>query len=117
MRFQSIVPFRGRSGGGRGRGPEDLVKNVCLVDEDSRFIVAIVKGVDRASTSRVAQALGARKVRAAFPAEVLERTGYPAGGTPSFGYEGILLIAPPGASAGHPGLNCADMKMMQGYQI
>ena len=123
-----------------GGGPEDLVKNVCLVDEDSRFIVAIVKGEDRASTSRVAQALGARKVRTAFPAEVLERTGYPAGGTPLFGYEAIFLIdskvmekgkglhrrrlgkrsgahRPRGASAGQPGPNCADTKMIQGYQI
>jgi prolyl-tRNA editing enzyme YbaK/EbsC (Cys-tRNA(Pro) deacylase) len=77
-----------------GGNPEDLVKNVCLMDENSRFIVAIVKGEDRASTSRVAQALGARKVRTASPAEVLERTGYPAGGTPSFGYEAIFLIDP-----------------------
>jgi Cys-tRNA(Pro)/Cys-tRNA(Cys) deacylase len=44
-----------------GGSPEDLVKNVCLVEENSRFLVAIVKGEDRASTSRVAQALGVRK--------------------------------------------------------
>jgi Cys-tRNA(Pro)/Cys-tRNA(Cys) deacylase len=77
-----------------GGTPEDLVKNVCLLDEKTRFIVAIVKGEDRASTSRVAQALGAQRVRTASPAEVLERTGYPAGGTPSFGYEAIFLIDP-----------------------
>jgi len=77
-----------------GGRPEDLVKNVCLMDENSRIIVAIVKGEDRVSTSRVAQALGIRKVRTASPAEVLERTGYPAGGTPSFGYEAIFLIDP-----------------------
>jgi len=75
-----------------GGNCEDIVKNVCLVDDTARFIVAIVKGEDRASTSRVAQALGARKVRTASPAEVLEKTGYPAGGTPSFGYEAIFLI-------------------------
>ena len=74
--------------------PSDLVKNVCMVDEKARFIVAIVKGEDRASASRVAQALGVQKVRTASPAEVLERTGYPAGGTPSFGYEAIFLIDP-----------------------
>jgi prolyl-tRNA editing enzyme YbaK/EbsC (Cys-tRNA(Pro) deacylase) len=33
-------------------------------------------------------------VRTASPAEVLARTGYPAGGTPSFGYEAIFLIDP-----------------------
>jgi Cys-tRNA(Pro)/Cys-tRNA(Cys) deacylase len=77
-----------------GGTPEEIVKNVCLVDEKARFIVAIVKGEDRASASRVAQALGVQKVRTASPAEVLERTGYPAGGTPSFGFEAIFLIDP-----------------------
>jgi prolyl-tRNA editing enzyme YbaK/EbsC (Cys-tRNA(Pro) deacylase) len=77
-----------------GGTPADFVKNVCLVDETARFIIAIVKGEDRASTGRVAQALGVQKVRTASPAEVLERTGYPAGGTPSFGYEAIFLIDP-----------------------
>jgi prolyl-tRNA editing enzyme YbaK/EbsC (Cys-tRNA(Pro) deacylase) len=75
-----------------GGTPEDLVKNVCMLDERARFIVAIVKGEDRASTSRVGQALGVQKVRTASPAEVLERTGFPAGGTPSFGFEAIFLI-------------------------
>ena len=77
-----------------GGTPEDIVKNVCMLDEKARFIVAIVKGEDRASTTRVAQTLGVQKVRTAFPAEVLERAGYPAGGTPSFGYEAIFLIDP-----------------------
>jgi len=77
-----------------GGTPADLVKNVCMVDEKARFIIAIVKGEDRASTTRVAQALGIQEVRTASPAEVLERTGYPAGGTPSFGYEAIFLIDP-----------------------
>ncbi len=77
-----------------GGTPEDFVKNVCLMDEKARVIIAIVKGEDRASTSRVAQSLGIQKVRTASPAEVLERTGYPAGGTPSFGYVAIFLIDP-----------------------
>jgi Cys-tRNA(Pro)/Cys-tRNA(Cys) deacylase len=77
-----------------GGTPEDTVKNVCMMDEKARFVVAVVKGEDRASTSRVAQALGVPKVRTASPAEVLERTGYPPGGTPSFGYEAIFLIDP-----------------------
>ncbi len=60
-----------------GGTPEDFVKNVCMMDEKARLIVAIVKGEDRASTSKVAKALGAQKVRTASPAEVLEKTGYP----------------------------------------
>ena len=77
-----------------GRTAADIIKNVCMLDEKARFIVAIVKGEDRASTMRVAQALGAQKVRTASPDEVLQRTGYPAGGTPSFGYEALFLIDP-----------------------
>ena len=77
-----------------GGTPGDFVKNVCLVDENARLIVAIVKGEDRVSTTRVAQAVGVQKVRTASPAEVLEKTDYPAGGTPSFGYEAVFLIDP-----------------------
>jgi Cys-tRNA(Pro)/Cys-tRNA(Cys) deacylase len=70
----------------------DFVKNVCMVSEDGALIVAIVNGEDWASTSRVAKLLGAGNVRIASPEEILERTGYPCGGTPSFGYEACFLV-------------------------
>ena len=70
----------------------DFVKNICMVDGASRLIVGIVKGDDRASTSRVARLLNTEGVRTATPEEVLERTGYPCGGTPSFGYQAIFLV-------------------------
>ena len=35
-----------------GTGPENFVKNICMTDAQGRVIVAIVKGEDRASTSR-----------------------------------------------------------------
>ncbi|VVB98522.1 Aminoacyl-tRNA editing domain protein [uncultured archaeon] len=72
--------------------PEDFVKNICMIGPDGRLIVAIVKGEDRASTSRVAQALKIERPRIATPEEMLERTGYPCGGTPSFGYAAEFLI-------------------------
>lgn len=72
--------------------PEDLVKNICLLDEEDRLIVAIVKGEDRVSTSRVASALERQSVRMATPDEILARTGYPCGGTPSFGYSATFLV-------------------------
>ncbi|HHY92707.1 MAG TPA: hypothetical protein GX511_05145, partial [Firmicutes bacterium] len=50
-----------------GAAPEDLVKNVCLIDEDGNLIVAIVKGEDRVSTKRVGQALGSEPPRPATP--------------------------------------------------
>lgn len=74
--------------------PEDFVKNVCLVDDQGNLIVAIVKGEDRVSTSRVGSVLGIPLPRVATPEEILQKTGYPCGGVPSFGYEAKFLIDP-----------------------
>ena len=46
-----------------GTEPENFVKNICMMDGQDSVIVAIVKGEDRASTSRVAKALGVEQVR------------------------------------------------------
>ena len=74
--------------------PDELVKNICLLDGDGQLITAIVKGEDRVSVSRVARALQKEELRLATPDEILEQTGYPCGGTPSFGYQAIFLIDP-----------------------
>jgi len=74
--------------------PEELVKNICLVDRDGRLITAIVKGEDRVSVSRIAKTLQREGLRLATPEEILEKTGYPCGGTPSFGYQAMFLIDP-----------------------
>ena len=70
----------------------DFVKNICMVDGTGRLIVGIVKGEDRVSTSRVAKVLNTEGVRTATPEEILEMTGYPCGGTPSFGYPATFLV-------------------------
>jgi prolyl-tRNA editing enzyme YbaK/EbsC (Cys-tRNA(Pro) deacylase) len=75
-----------------GTGPENFVKNICMTDTHGRVIVAIVKGEDRASTSRVAKALQTDRVRTMTPDEMLATTGYPCGGTPSFGFAATFLI-------------------------
>ena len=77
-----------------GGVPEDLVKNICMIDSLGAIVVAIVKGNDRVSTSRVAGHLGVDAVRTARADEILDRTGYPVGGTPSFGYPATFLIDP-----------------------
>jgi len=77
-----------------GVTPRDFVKSICMLDGEGRLVVGIVKGEDRASTSRVAKALNAGAVRMATPEEVLEKTGYPCGGTPSFGYPARYLVDP-----------------------
>ena len=75
-----------------GVTPQDFVKNICMIDSNGTLIVGIVKGEDRVSTSRVAKLLGVADVRIATPDEILERTGYPCGGTPSYGYSARFLI-------------------------
>ena len=74
--------------------PQELVKNICLLDSDGQLITAIVKGEDRVSVSRIAKMLQREGLRLATPAEILETTGYPCGGTPSFGYPALFLIDP-----------------------
>ena len=75
-----------------GVTPQDFVKNICMIASDGSLVVGIVKGEDRVSTSRVAKLLGVAEVRIATPEEILQRTGYPCGGTPSYGYPARFLI-------------------------
>jgi len=75
-----------------GATAHDFVKNICMVDGTGQLIVGIVKGEDRVSTSRVGKILNMEGIRTATPEEILGKTGYPCGGTPSFGYPGIFLV-------------------------
>lgn len=72
----------------------DFVKNICMIGQNGEFVVAIVKGEDRASTSRAGTALHTERPRLAAETEILERTGFPPGGVPSFGFEATFLIDP-----------------------
>ncbi|MCY9528491.1 YbaK/EbsC family protein [Paenibacillus alvei] len=54
----------------------------------------MVKGEDRASTSRVGKALLIPPPRLALEQEMLQLAGYPAGGIPSFGFTATFLIDP-----------------------
>jgi prolyl-tRNA editing enzyme YbaK/EbsC (Cys-tRNA(Pro) deacylase) len=74
--------------------PTDLVKSICLLDSDGQLITAIVKGEDRVSVSRISKTLQRDGIRLATPDEILEKTGYPCGGTPTFGYQALFLIDP-----------------------
>lgn len=73
---------------------QQIVKSICMVDEESRLLVAIVNGDVRVSTTRVGQALYTPKPRLATPEEALSITGYPIGGIPSFGFEATFLVDP-----------------------
>ena len=75
-----------------GTTPDAFVKNICLVDPAGRLIVAILKGEDRLDLKTLGRELGGLALRMARADEVLEKTGYPAGGVPSFGYEAVFMI-------------------------
>lgn len=77
-----------------GADPDEFVKSICMIGPDDELIVAIVKGEDRASRSRVAKALNIKRPRIANPSEMLEKSGYPVGGTPAFGYDAVFLMDP-----------------------
>jgi prolyl-tRNA editing enzyme YbaK/EbsC (Cys-tRNA(Pro) deacylase) len=77
-----------------GTTVDNLVKNICLIGVDGETIIGIVNGKDRASTSQISKSLGIPRPRLATPEEILERTGYPCGGTPSFGFKARFLIDP-----------------------
>ena len=77
-----------------GAEAEDFIKSICMIGPSDELIVAIVKGEHRASTSRVAKALDIDRPRIARPDEMMEKSGYPAGGTPAFGYEAVFLMDP-----------------------
>ena len=75
-------------------GVEAIVKNICMIGADGALIVAILPGAARASTSRVGKALATERPRMATPDEVLALSGYPAGGTPSFGFDARFIVDP-----------------------
>jgi prolyl-tRNA editing enzyme YbaK/EbsC (Cys-tRNA(Pro) deacylase) len=71
---------------------EDLVKNICLIDKNKNIITAIIKGENRVSTKKIAKELNINIPQIATPNQILEKTGYPCGGIPSFGYKALFLI-------------------------
>jgi prolyl-tRNA editing enzyme YbaK/EbsC (Cys-tRNA(Pro) deacylase) len=73
--------------------PEDFVKNVCIINEETHeLIVAIVPGAERLDMKKLIAIIGTKKLRFANAQEILERTSYPVGGTPSFGYNAIFYM-------------------------
>lgn len=77
-----------------GAAPEDIVKSICMIDDEGHLIVAIVRGNDRVSRSRVGKVLNINTPRIASQDEVLAKTGFPCGGVPSFGYKATFVIDP-----------------------
>jgi len=75
-----------------GVTPQDFVKSICLISKSGGVAIAIVKGEDRADRQAVQQVLGIGKLSIASPDEMLRKTGYPAGGTPPFGFDATFVM-------------------------
>jgi Cys-tRNA(Pro)/Cys-tRNA(Cys) deacylase len=93
LRFGQSCHSVGEAAKAANANIDEIVKSICLIDANN-LIVAIVKGENKVSITKVGQALKIEKPRIATRDEVLNKTGYPAGGTPSFGYSAVFLIDP-----------------------
>jgi len=70
---------------------EDLVKNICLLTRSGGLVVAVLRGDLRLDKAKLEQLVGERL--SFCPVEqVLEKTGYPAGGVPSLGLNGRVFV-------------------------
>lgn len=70
----------------------DFIKTICMRTKDGRMVAVIVKGEDRADRAAVQALLDIGKLSIASPDDMLARTGYPAGGTPPFGFDAQFVI-------------------------
>jgi prolyl-tRNA editing enzyme YbaK/EbsC (Cys-tRNA(Pro) deacylase) len=71
---------------------EDFIKSICFITRDASIVVAIVKGEDRADRRAVQDLAQLGKLSIASPADMLAKTGYPAGGTPPFGFDATFVM-------------------------
>jgi Cys-tRNA(Pro) deacylase len=69
-----------------GVASEVIVKTLILHDGRGRYIAVVLAGDQRIDFTKVQRATGVKKLKFAAHADVLDVTGYPAGGTPPFGF-------------------------------
>ena len=74
---------------------EHFIKTVVFASSEEEFILAIVKGTDRASSKRISKALGISRPKLATPKEALKLTGYEVGGTPPIGIPNARVLIDP----------------------
>jgi Cys-tRNA(Pro)/Cys-tRNA(Cys) deacylase len=92
LRFDVSCHSVAEAAAAAGAREDEFVKNICLLGPDGELAVAIVRGMDRVDTKKAAAVVGCKKMRMATAEEILEKTGFPCGGTPSFGFAAVFLI-------------------------
>ncbi|TAL46801.1 YbaK/EbsC family protein [archaeon] len=68
-----------------------ITKSMIFKDRQGRTIVGMVPAEFRVSISQLCRAVD-EDIELCSPKESLERTGYPVGGMPCFGYDAIVVI-------------------------
>jgi Cys-tRNA(Pro)/Cys-tRNA(Cys) deacylase len=63
---------------------EKIAKSIVMVDSNGNSLLAIVPAKSKVSHRKIKSLLAVKDVRLASPEEVLEHSGYPAGGVPPF---------------------------------
>ena len=72
---------------------EQILKTLLFVDANGDYVVAIAGGILRIDRAQLSQVSGLVRPRIATPEEVLEITGYPAGGVAPLGFiRGVRVI-------------------------
>src|SRR5262245_35554540 len=66
--------------------PGVIIKTLILHDGNGRYVAVVLAGDRRLAFDKVQAQVGAKKLKFAEHADVLRVTGYPAGGTPPFGF-------------------------------
>jgi Cys-tRNA(Pro)/Cys-tRNA(Cys) deacylase len=75
-----------------GVAPEKIFKSILFQAKDGRCVMVVACGNSRVDLQRVQALTGMNELRLAKPDVVLEKTGYPAGGTPPVGHRETFPI-------------------------
>ncbi|MBO3840022.1 MAG: YbaK/EbsC family protein [Thermoproteota archaeon] len=65
---------------------EDIAKTIVFINERGEPLLVIMPGGYKVNQDKLAKTLGFKKLRLATPEEVLNHTGYEAGGVPPVGH-------------------------------
>ena len=85
--FDAPLPTVALAAQAAGVAPAVIVKTLILHDGAGRYFAVVLAGDQRLDFAKVQQSASASKLKFAPPADVLRVTGYPAGGTPPFGFD------------------------------
>jgi len=88
------VPTPTVSDAARALGVEErqIIKSLLFAAKTGEVVLVVLSGASKVSRQRLREVTGLRGLELADPALVLERTGYPAGGTPPVGHTSQLDV-------------------------